>query len=68
MDARDANLGLDPDQVRRAGAKLLLHYGSVARFVDGSGGGGGGADCALRADREERTIRLIEGYMHAKGR
>ena len=50
--------------VRRAGAKLLLHYGSVARFVDG----GGSVDGALRPDREERIIRLLEGYMHAKGR
>jgi len=48
--------------VRRAGAKLLLHYGSVARFVDG------GVDGAPRPDREERIIRLLEGYMHAKGR
>ena len=50
--------------VRRAGTKLLLHYGSVARFVDA----GGGVDGALRPDREERIIRLLEGYMHAKGR
>ena len=51
--------------VRRAGAKLLRHYGSIARFVDG---GGGGVDGALRPDREERVIHLLEAYMHAKGR
>ena len=49
--------------VSRAGAKLLQHYGSIARFVDG-----GGVDGALRPDREERVIRLLEAYMHAKGR
>ena len=44
--------------VRRTSAKLLQHYGSMARFAEGG----------VRADRDERATRLLEKYLQVKPR